>query len=753
MRKVQQLQKVSYPAPDVVTKMVPAPTDGWDAISPKALMDPKRAPILDNWIPRTGAVEVRPGYTVYVDLSTAIFGNDSFTKILLHFDGTNASTTITDSNTGGAAHTWTAAGNAQLSTANFEFPTSSLLLDGTGDWVTTPDSANYTLGSGDFTVDCWVKPAVDGTLLYIAGQGNSTATFATTSFLLRRTSANKLEALVSTGAAFVTVTGTVTSIVTGSWWHVALVRSGNVLTLYTNGIIQATGAFTGSVNDSANLFEVGAGGEVTTTPWNGNIDEFRLSVGVARWTTTFTPSVRRYDIAITGAVDTLMTLRAPSSEKFVVGAGNALYDITSAIPTFIGSGFSSNRWQYVNFRPAGGTAVIQFCNGVDALKQWDGTTLTSPSITGLTGITTADFISIFVTKRRLWYIPNNQQYVVYLATDAVSGAIAGTQDLGPLFSKGGILMTMASWTVDGGSGPNEYTAFISSRGQVAIFYGVDPTSANTWQLVGVFQIAPPIGRRCILQVGSDIAIITLQGILPLSQSLPFDPSADRSVAITQRIQNAMQTAAASFKTNFGWQLIAHAQQALAILNVPATEALTQYQYVMNVLSGAWCRFTGWNANVWELFGDNLYFGGNTGAVNLSFSGGSDNGAVVNLDMQCAYNYFEDPGRIKRMTMIQPLLIVGGLTTPTVLVDADFQDDDTAAPVSTLQGNVLWDVAIWDVALWPPESAAQVEWYSVEALGHALAVRMKLTLNNTSPTAPILQVNAFNVILEMGGFIG
>src|SRR5580765_206980 len=63
MRKVQSLRKSPYPAPDVVTKVVPAPTEGWDAISPLASMDPKRAPILTNWVPRPGFVELPSGYT------------------------------------------------------------------------------------------------------------------------------------------------------------------------------------------------------------------------------------------------------------------------------------------------------------------------------------------------------------------------------------------------------------------------------------------------------------------------------------------------------------------------------------------------------------------------------------------------------------------------------------------------------------------------------------------------------------------
>src|SRR5689334_2368849 len=62
MRKVKTVEKVPTPAPDVQTKVIPVPTDGWDAISPLASMDPKRAPILNNWIPRPGWVELRNGY-------------------------------------------------------------------------------------------------------------------------------------------------------------------------------------------------------------------------------------------------------------------------------------------------------------------------------------------------------------------------------------------------------------------------------------------------------------------------------------------------------------------------------------------------------------------------------------------------------------------------------------------------------------------------------------------------------------------
>lgn len=554
MRKARTTQKVPFLAPDVQTKVIPSPTDGWDAISPLAEMDPKRAPILDNWVPRTGFVELRGGFIPYSNLVDA------------------ASTAVTD------------------------------------------------------------------------------------------------------------------------------------------------------------------------------------------------------------PVETLLVYRSPSGEQMFAAGGTIIVDVTNGqTPTSVVSGLALARWQYINFTPSGGTTVIQLVNGTDTLRQYNGTVWSVPTITGFSGgRTTANIININAHKRRLWYVMENSSVAAFMPTDAISGAIAGEQDFGALWSKGGYLVATASWTIDGGSGPQDYAAFISSRGQITLYTGTDPTSSATWQLVGTFDISPPIGRRCFLRVGSDVAIITQDGVLPISQALPFDPSADRSVAITARIQNAMAMASLQSKNLFGWQIISFPDQQLAVLNVPLIENESQQQYVMNALTGAWCRFIGWNANCFEVFNDDLYWGGNDGSINLAYAGSSDGAETIVADMQCAFNWFEEPGRTKRMTMIQPLLTTSGVITPTIAVDADFGTSTAVAPVTTLVGGVLWDVAVWDVSLWSGISVNYKSWLTVNVLGKALAVRMRVNVAGSdtgiagvfdiaefdtavfdgqfSTTLPILQVNAFNSILESGGAI-
>lgn len=224
----------------------------------------------------------------------AIGGNDSFTKILLHMDGSNGGTTFTDSNAGGSAHTWTAS-SATTSTTQIKFGTASLSTGAAVGKITTPDSADFTLGSGAFTIDCWFyRSGGDGTSRFICGQMDSAGTASTRTAELTLNPSNVILFRVYAGGSPTDVTGTTTFTTTG-WNHVAGVRTGNILRLFVNGVQEGGDvAFSSTVQDSANAYGVGGLGEFATSLFNGFIDEFRLSVGTARWTANFTPPSAAY---------------------------------------------------------------------------------------------------------------------------------------------------------------------------------------------------------------------------------------------------------------------------------------------------------------------------------------------------------------------------------------------------------------------------------------------------------------------------
>lgn len=216
-------------------------------------------------------------------------GNDAFTKILLHMDGSNGGTAFTDSNIGGSAHSWIAH-SATTDTGTVKFGTASLNCGAAAGYIDTPDSSDFTLGSGDWTVDFWFNvQGGAGTQRRSYGQSDSTGAVVAVNGGLLTSNACFLQA---GGSPNITVSGT-TAITTAGWHHYAGVRAGNVLKLFVDGIQEGGDvAFTGAVTNSADNFSVGRA--TLSQIWNGFIDEFRLSVGIARWTANFTPPANQY---------------------------------------------------------------------------------------------------------------------------------------------------------------------------------------------------------------------------------------------------------------------------------------------------------------------------------------------------------------------------------------------------------------------------------------------------------------------------
>lgn len=226
-------------------------------------------------------------------LVVASGGNDSYTKSLLHFDGADAATSVTDVAVGGSGHTWTFNGNAQLDTAEQKFGTASLLLDGTGDYIDAADSTDWNTGSSNFTIDCWIRLNSTGARQVVCGQINAPAGNAASANWIEVNASNVLQSYVGPGGATLLNGGT--SLSAGTWYHVALVRNGDRYDFYLNGTSDGNVTVSGAAVDSANRMSIGRLGEYNGFYFNGWIDEWRFSNGLARWTSAFTPPSSPYN--------------------------------------------------------------------------------------------------------------------------------------------------------------------------------------------------------------------------------------------------------------------------------------------------------------------------------------------------------------------------------------------------------------------------------------------------------------------------
>lgn len=465
-------------------------------------------------------------------------------------------------------------------------------------------------------------------------------------------------------------------------------------------------------------------------------------------------------------IETLMAWRGPASSKMFAAGGGAIYDVTSnAVGSSSVTSLSGNRWQWVNMTTSGGS-YLWACNGTDTCRHYNGTTWAAPS---LTGVTSSDVINVNVHKKRLWMVVKDSTKAYYLATDAIAGA-ATSFELGSNFTRGGYLMAMATWTRDGGSGSDDYAVFISSEGQCAVYSGTDPASANTWALVGVFDVPPPIGRRCFTRYGADVLLITIQGVYPLSQVLSVDQSQSRRVAITERISSAMTVAASSYKSNFGWEIVVYPKGTRLMLNIPTVETDTAVQYVMNTLTGAWCEFDGMNANCWLVYGDTLYFGGNDGCVYKADTGSADIDTPITAVGQGAYSAFGSGNR-KHWKHVKPLITTASANRPAIGVSTDFTETDTLSqpPAASTSGGAVWDSATWDSAVWGGAEANISDWVGVVGIGTFGSIKFRAQTGveaggsawgvslwgsdlwgSSGTSDETMRINGFLVTAEVGG---
>lgn len=453
-----------------------------------------------------------------------------------------------------------------------------------------------------------------------------------------------------------------------------------------------------------------------------------------------------YATGLGASVQTLMEWAGPSRE-FYAAAGTDIWDITSpGAASSAVSGLTNAIFQWVNFATAGGNFLVA-CNGADPVQNYNGSAWSEPVITG---VSSADLINVGVWKNRLWFVEKNTQVAWYLPVNSIAGA-ATSLNLGPQFKRGGRLVFIGTFSHDTGTGPDDFLAFVSDQGEVAVYQGTDPSSATTFQIVGRFQVGSPCGGfnfpyRCGMKVGGDLALITIDGIVSLIKMMQLDRSVAQREAITNKIQDLFNEYAVQYRENFGWTGQIFPLQSLVVFNIPFSS--TQYnQLVMNTETGAWCEFENWNGSSFGLYNDELYYGGTNGVVYKAYTGNQDNGGVISFDYQGAFNNFGLKSRKKFFQLIRPLINTNGSPAILMTMNVDFADTDptgtlnpTAPPTST------WDSGLWDSAMWGGTNT-YYQWYNVGQLGAWGTPRLKGALNGIT-----LQINSFEVKFTVGGVI-
>ncbi len=449
-----------------------------------------------------------------------------------------------------------------------------------------------------------------------------------------------------------------------------------------------------------------------------------------------------------GAGKKLFTWKSGTSEKMFGATASDIYDITApadedVAPTAAVTGLTTGDWSIASFTNSGGDYIV-LANGDDSVREFDGTTWTTPTITG---VTSADLNQVWPFKDRLYFVEKNSMSIWYLGTNAISGT-ATELPLDGIFQLGGSLLFGATWSLDSGEGMNDVCLFVTDQGEVAVYQGTDPSSSTTWALKGVYRVGVPLNKNSWFKSGGDLAILTEDGIIPASEALRKDRSALMSAAITFPIEDAWQQVVANRSSAYPFSVSLWHSQTMLIIGTPSIDGDKKVAFVANARTGAWCRFTGWDVQDTAIFGDDLYFCSEDTFVYKAEVTGADNG------MEYAATWcprFAEGGPQQKFAVHARLR---GRANEEYLAGlaafADYQVDTIdSTPTSNEEGPDVWGTGLWGTMVWGgAEYKLYVsEWATVTASGTALAPAVRVASNRL--TEPTLEFVALDLVYQEG----
>ena len=399
-----------------------------------------------------------------------------------------------------------------------------------------------------------------------------------------------------------------------------------------------------------------------------------------------------------------------------------------------------------NLTGGGGAAVANIPSGVS--------TITAQKITGLS-FTLDKLICGCAYRNRMFFARKNTMTAVYLPVEVVSGA-ASSLNLTGVFTKGGWLEFIATWSSDAGDGIDDRIVFVTNQGEAAVYSGSFADAGNI-SFVGRFDIgSPPLGKNAFLSVGGDLIIMTQAGWIPMSQVVGNDETRLSAVAVTAKIETLWRKMV-NDRGSVPWQAIRWPERGVALISLPKTDANQDRMcLVFNVETMAAAIFTGWDVRSLARFDGNIYFGTSDGKIMLADSGGSDDGSAY---------VARAAGLAERLAGGLPMtarLARAAFEYSTdfnmrISIAADYGYDFPAPPAAmevSSGGAALWDSALWDQARWDQGLDAPVKrksnWEAVGGYGFALAWQVQITIG--SDVAPDIELQSIDLTYEIGNVV-
>lgn len=416
--------------------------------------------------------------------------------------------------------------------------------------------------------------------------------------------------------------------------------------------------------------------------------------------------------------------QATGANRLFAVTNEAIWDVTTPGDTPINKlafgdiSSTSGYGNYIHYTNQAGNDVMFYADANNGLFKYDANTDTWAQATGITGPEISKVRFIMIHKDRIWLVEKGANSAWYLPLDAEQGQ-AEEFFFGTKYNSGGSTAGLFSWSIDSGSGVNDFFVSVGRAGDVLVYRGSDPadaSGADPWELVGTYFIGRvPEGPTFGSVNGGDLYLLSIYGLNSMGELLQGVNSAElfnssETTSPSARIALIIQTRLSQNIDLFGWEVRRIPSENSLLISGPQIGSTAPIQYIYRLTTAAWGlwrnvpieSFENWQNNV--VFGDAdnriLYMDVTADNVLLNPSQ-AINGDAITFSILTNFRDLNAPTRFKRVKLIRPDFSAQAAPDVTIAAryDYDLTESFLTAASAPPPSDDSWDVATWDNAMW------------------------------------------------------
>ncbi|RPH75987.1 hypothetical protein EHM76_00095 [bacterium] len=454
-----------------------------------------------------------------------------------------------------------------------------------------------------------------------------------------------------------------------------------------------------------------------------------------------------------------------SNVRIFAAQQTKLFDVTAPTPVLVKSGQTSGNYATAQMSNLSGNYLIAVNDTGQPPLRFDGTTwltldASAPSADQIkhptSGLPMTGLTHVWKYLSRLFFVEGNTMNLYYLDIDSIAGTLKRFP-LSGAATRGGSLLFGANWSVDAGDGLDNKCVMATNLGEILLFSGTDPSSVASWRQEGRYDVSPPLGKNAHTLIGGDLMILTVDGIVPLSQVLTKSAGQLELAMVTRSIK-PMWREEVTLKRTLPWTIKKWDEQGIFLVTWPGGSPGNRYCAVANNATGAWARAVGWDALCFARLGADLYFGNQDGIVMLANRTGKDDGAPYVATYVGGWETFGQPAAEFVWHQARAVFSTGQPFEPfepqlTATVDYEVTIPPPPPPGADPGLLEVWDQGKWDQAHWdqPGVTRAPIRnsmWQSIGMTGFAHAPIVQVTVAQQAP--PNVEIIAITATFEPAG---